>query len=109
MGSAEIRVSPHIDLTCVRIKENSWIAKLAAAKLKTNKVAIVLGKTINLYNVSKNEFLSNKKWVKHEACHLRQFETNGYFTFVFKYLWESLRRGYFNNKYEVEARLAEED
>ncbi len=92
-----------------RIKENSWIAKIAAAKLKSENVAIVLGKTIHLYKVSKNQFLSNEKWVKHEACHIRQFETIGYFTFIFKYLLESVRHGYFNNKYEAEARLAEED
>ncbi len=90
------------------IKENSWVAKLAAKKLKASAAAIVIGKTVHIYNVSKEEFLQNKKWVKHEACHLRQFRQYGYLLFIIKYLWGSVRHGYYNNKYEAEARKAEE-
>ena len=89
------------------IKENSWIARLAAKKLKAKNVAIVIGKTIHLYNVSKQDFLKDKKWVKHEMCHIHQFEKHGFFGFIFKYLRESIRHGYHNNKYEIEARWAE--
>lgn len=89
------------------IKENSWIAKLAAAKLRTKKVAIVLGNTIHLYNTNKNEFLKDERWLKHELCHVKQFKENGYLFFIAKYLLESIRHGYHNNKYEVEAREAE--
>lgn len=92
----------------LNIKENSWIAKLAAKKLKAENAAIVLGNTIHLYNIRRQEFLENKKWVRHEMCHLQQFKKHGYFIFIIKYLWESLRNGYYNNKYEVEARRAEE-
>lgn len=91
------------------IKENSWIAKLAAFKLNTNRVAIVIGKTIHLYNTTKQDFLKNDRWLKHELCHVKQFKENGYLLFLFKYLWESLKKGYYNNKYEVEARAAEEE
>ncbi|MEO9144141.1 MAG: DUF4157 domain-containing protein [Ginsengibacter sp.] len=90
------------------IKENSWIAKLAAKKLQSGNVAIVIGKTIHLYHVSKEDFLKDHKWVKHEMCHIHQFERNGFFTFIIKYTWESIKHGYYNNKYEVEARDAEE-
>ncbi len=90
------------------IKENSFIAKLAAKKMKSDNVAIVVGKTIHLHNVSKEDFLRDKKWVKHEMCHIRQFKKFGYFTFIIKYLWESKKHGYYNNKYEVEARQAED-
>ena len=90
------------------IKENSWIAKLAAAKLHSKRVAIVIGKTIHLHNTSANEFLLDEKWVKHELCHVKQFQQNGYLSFIVKYLWESIRHGYHNNKYEREARKAEE-
>ncbi len=90
------------------IKENSWLAKIAAKKLKANAVAMVLGKTIHLYNTSKAEFLNDEKWVKHELCHINQFAAHGYFLFVVKYLWQSLRKGYYNNRFEVEARKAEE-
>jgi len=89
------------------IKENSWIAKLAAKKLRTENVAIVIGKTIHLHHVPKDVFLNDKKWVKHEMCHINQFKKHGYFTFIIKYLLESIKHGYYQNKYEVEARQAE--
>lgn len=89
------------------VKENSWIAKLAAKKLRSQNVAITIGKTIHLYNVSKNDFLKDGKWVKHEMCHIEQFKKHGFFTFIAKYLWESLKVGYYNNKFEEEARKAE--
>ncbi len=89
------------------IKENSWIAKLAAKKLRTNNMAIVVGNTIYLYNTSKQNFLKDERWVKHELCHVKQFQQNGFISFIAKYLWESIKHGYYNNKYEVEAREAE--
>ncbi len=91
----------------LNIKENSWIAKLAAKKLQSKKAAIVIGRTIHLHNVSKQQFLENDKWVKHEVCHLKQFKEHGYVGFILKYLWESVRHGYHQNKYEQEARKAE--
>jgi hypothetical protein len=90
------------------IKENSWLAKVAAKKLRSTNVAMVLGKTIHLFGVSKTVFLQDEKWVKHELCHIEQFKQYGYFTFVVRYLWGSLRKGYYNNRFEVEARKAEE-
>jgi hypothetical protein len=89
------------------IKENSWIAKLAAKKLRSENVAIVIGKTIHLYHVSRQDFLKDDKWVKHEMCHISQFKKYGFLNFIFKYLVESMRNGYYNNKYEIEARNAE--
>jgi len=90
------------------IKENSWLAKIAAKKLKADSVAMVLGKTIHLHNTSKTSFLNDERWLKHELCHIRQFKQYGYFNFVVRYLWESLRKGYYNNRFEVEAREAGE-
>jgi len=90
------------------IKENSWLAKIAAWKLSAGSVAMVLGKTIHLYNASKEDFLKDERWLKHELCHVRQFKEHGYFLFVAKYLWESVQKGYYNNRFEVEARKAEE-
>jgi hypothetical protein len=89
------------------IKENSWLAKIAALKLKSSSVAMVMGKTIHLHNVTPAEFLQNKAWLKHELCHIEQFKQHGYVLFILKYLWESLKKGYYHNKYEVEARAAE--
>jgi len=92
-----------------RIKENSLIAKIAAAKLKSGSVAIVIGSTIHLHQVSEKDFLKNEKWVKHEMCHIQQFKKFGFFKFILKYLRESARVGYYNNRFEVEARKAESE
>lgn len=90
------------------IKENSWLAKIAAKKLRASNVAMVLGKTIHLHNTTKQNFLNDKRWLKHELCHVQQFKQHGYFMFVIKYLYESIKVGYYNNKFEVEAREAED-
>lgn len=90
------------------IKERSWIAKLAAWKLGAGKVAIVVNRTIHLHNTSRQEFLQNKKWLLHELKHLEQFRRYGFFRFIFLYLYESARHGYTNNKFEIEARAAED-
>ncbi|HXS56572.1 MAG TPA: hypothetical protein VN726_10645 [Hanamia sp.] len=89
------------------IKENSWIAMLAARKLKSESVAIVIGKTIHLHKVSRQDFLKDERWVKHEMCHIEQFKQYGFFSFILKYLLESMKHGYIHNKYEIEARNAE--
>lgn len=97
-----------MDQSDFKIKENSWLAKIAAIKLGTKAVAMVLGKTIHLHNTTKASFLQDEKWVKHELCHIRQFKQHGYFCFIVKYLLESIRKGYYNNRFEVEARKAED-
>lgn len=89
------------------IKENSWIARIAAWKLKSHAVAIVIGSTVHLHNSSKENFLNNQRWLKHELCHIRQYRQHGFAGFIIKYLWESLKKGYYNNRFEVEARQAE--
>lgn len=91
----------------ISIKENSWIAKIAARKLGSENVAIVIGKTIHLHNVSESRFLEDTRWVKHELCHVRQFREHGYIPFIFKYILESMNKGYYQNKFEAEARKAE--
>ncbi len=96
-----------MEKTSYRIKENSWLAKLAAKKLGTRNMAFVLGNTIFLHNSTAKDFLENTAWFKHELCHVRQFRQHGFFLFIVKYLWESIRKGYHLNKYEIEARNAE--
>jgi hypothetical protein len=93
----------------VKIRENSWIAKMAAIKLRSAKVAIVIGNTIHLHNTKREEFLRNKSWVCHELKHVQQYRQEGLAGFIFKYLMESVKHGYYNNRFEKEARGCEED
>jgi len=90
------------------VKENSFWARLAAKKLGSDAVAMVLGKTVHLHHISKQDFLQNERLLKHELCHVRQYQQHGFIWFLFQYLWETFRKGYYNNKFEVEARKAEE-
>ena len=93
----------------VQIKENSWVAKLAANKMQTDKVAIVFGNTIHLHNTSRTEFLNDSDWVCHELKHVQQYQQNGFAGFIGKYLFDWMRNGYHNNRFEVEARESEKD
>ncbi len=98
---------PKVDEKHILIKENSNRAKLAARLMKGENMAIVFGNTIHIWGVTKKEFLHNEKWVKHELKHIEQYRQHGYFGFLAKYLWESVCHGYYNNKFEIEAREAE--
>jgi hypothetical protein len=91
------------------IKENAWLAKMAARKMKQDKMAMVMGKTILLYNTTTAEFLANKRWVRHELMHVKQFQQHGYILFLWRYLIDWVKNGYYNNKFEKEAREAETD
>lgn len=91
----------------VKIREQSVLARIAAWKLHSGKMAITLGSTIYLHNTCRGQFLSNKSWLRHELEHVRQFQKYGLLKFIFMYLLESIRKGYRNNKWEVAARAAE--
>jgi hypothetical protein len=93
----------------VRIKENSWLARLAAKKLRFHRIAIVLGHTIYLYNVSLETFLNSKRWVIHELMHVEQYEREGWLNFAWQYIVDYVKVGYYDNKFEIEARNAETD
>ena len=93
----------------IKIVENSWFARIARLVLKSDNVAMVLGNAIHLSGVKKETFLRNQSWVVHEHCHLQQFKKYGFFRFLWLYTIESMKVGYFDNKFEVEARLAEKN
>ncbi|HKW49409.1 MAG TPA: DUF4157 domain-containing protein [Gemmatimonadaceae bacterium] len=68
----------------------SWFIGSAAA--------ITLWRTVFLsHTVSPDDEL-----LLHEFRHVQQFESS--VTFPLRYLWESARRGYFANRFEVDAR-----
>lgn len=91
----------------VRIKEQSWLAWLAARNLGTATMALTLGRTIHLHHTTKADFLADKAWVCHELAHVLQFRKYGFIPFLVRYTWESIKNGYRNNRWEVEARAAE--
>ena len=80
----------------VKVIEYSWFARLHGACATTRLQRIYLAG-------SAADFFSNPWLMLHEYCHvLRQWQT-GSLT-VRGYLIECLRRGYWNNRFEVEAR-----
>lgn len=88
-----------------KVVERSPFARIARMVLKSSNVAMVLGRSIHLSGVNRDTFLKDEGWVAHELCHIRQFQEHGFFRFLWLYLRESMRVGYYNNKYEVEARV----
>ena len=82
----------------------SPLARIARLVLKAPRVAMVVGQTVHLSGTTRAEFLADAEWVAHERVHLRQYQQHGLLPFLWKYLVESVRVGYYHNKYEVEAR-----
>lgn len=95
----------------VRIKENAFVARIAAFNLGASAVgaAIVFGKTIYLYKIRKDEILKNIPYLRHEVMHVLQYQREGLVRFWLKYLWYSIRFGYRQNPFEIEARNAQTD
>jgi hypothetical protein len=80
----------------VKVIEHSWFARLHGACATTRMHRIYL-------RGSAPEFFGNPWLMLHEYCHvLRQWQT-GSLT-VSRYVLELLRRGYWNNRFEIEAR-----
>jgi hypothetical protein len=96
------------EMTKIYIKENSWLARLAAKKLGSERMAIVWRRTVHLHNTTRQEFLSDRHWLNHELKHVAQFRQYGWLWFAILYVWESMRNGYFNNRFEQEARMSED-
>lgn len=91
-----------------RIVENSPFARLARLKLRAPNVAMVLGNSIHLSGVTREQFLRDPFWVAHEMEHIRQFQQYGRLGFLARYLRDWMRHGYFNIPFEVAAREAAE-
>ncbi|MCB2409421.1 hypothetical protein [Hymenobacter lucidus] len=91
-----------------RIIENSPLARMARLKLKAGSVAMVLGSSIHLSGATREQFLSDPYWVAHEMEHIRQFQQYGRFGFLWRYVRDWARHGYYNIPFEVQAREAGE-
>ncbi len=57
--------------------------------------------------VGRNVHQDERELLLHEHAHVEQWRTVPWF--AVRYVWESLRRGYFNNRFEVAARQAAGD
>lgn len=72
-------------------------------KMKGPAAAVTLGHTIIVHPDAR----LSRRLLVHELTHVRQWEEDR--LFPLRYALESLRRGYRNNRYELEAREAERD
>lgn len=88
----------------LRTWTSSPLARIARRVLGSQRVAMVIGKTVHLSGATREDFLADAEWVAHELVHIRQFKEHGLLPFLWKYLVESVRVGYYHNKFEVEAR-----
>jgi Domain of unknown function (DUF4157) len=84
-------------VTHVRVIEHSWFVRLHGRAVATTR-----RRRIYLRG-SAADFFANPSLMLHEYCHvLKQWEPRT--LTVPRYLMECLRRGYWNNRFEVEAR-----
>jgi hypothetical protein len=81
----------------VRVIEHSWFARLHGRAVATTRPGRIY------LRGSAADFFANPWLMLHEYCHvIRQWQP-GSLTAA-RYLLECLRRGYWNNRFEVEAR-----
>ena len=81
----------------VRVIEYSWFARLHARALATTRPRRIY------LSGSAAEFFADPALMLHEYCHVVRQWHSGRLT-VPRYLLECLRRGYWRNRFEVEAR-----
>lgn len=90
----------------VRLKTGTLVSKIAAVFMRPSKseaLATTIGKTIHLHNITPEDFVQRQAFLRHELQHSIQYHTIS--LFLLKYIWETVRHGYFQNRYEVEARV----
>lgn len=93
----------------VYIHTNSFVAKVAAKMLRFSRIAITIGNNVYLHNATAHTFLNTQRWLIHELKHVEQYEQEGFIGFLFAYLRDALRNGYYQNKFEIEARHSENE
>lgn len=77
-----------------RVKTYHWLPKWTP----WHEDAITIGRTIYCLTDCPPDLHA------HEFLHIRQWQEYGYLGFLARYLWDSLRHGYWLNRFEMEAR-----
>jgi hypothetical protein len=96
-SGAGAAVAAALPIDQVRVIEHSLFARLHGGAIATTRRRRIF------LRGSAAEFFGNPSLMLHEYCHvLLQWETGSLTTL--RYLRECLRRGYWNNRFEVEAR-----
>jgi len=80
------------------------IEKFLGILEKDKDYALTLTKNTVLYPCDESKVSAH--WRAHEEEHKKQLATYGWIPFVIMYLIETIKHGYENNKYEIEARVA---
>src|SRR5512135_3418731 len=88
----------------VAVRRAHWLPALGGvlARMGAPAAAVTLGRTIVVHP----EVPLTPRLLRHELAHVRQWQANP-FAFPVRYVWYSIRHGYNDNPFEVEARLAE--
>jgi hypothetical protein len=84
-------------------KYNHWIGKIFGFFNNSKEYAVTFGQT-TYYSCDK--FIVDKApwWKVHEDEHKKQYTTDGWFVFLYRYIWQGLTKGYLSIDYEIEAR-----
>jgi hypothetical protein len=87
----------------VRIRTNHWVPRIGGwlAGTRAPAAAVTFGRTILVYP----GIVLTRRLLLHELAHVRQWGADPFFPL--RYALEWVRRGYWNNRYEQEARSAE--
>lgn len=87
----------------VTIREGRWIPALGGwlGRMRGPAAAVTLRRTIIVHR----DVRLSRRLLVHELEHVRQWTEDP--LFPLRYTWESLRHGYWNNRYEQQAREVE--
>ncbi len=66
--------------------------------------AVTFGPRTTFYTVPEKDV--TPRWKAHEDCHQAQITKDGWFKFMSKYLYYTIKYGYNNNPYELAAELS---
>jgi hypothetical protein len=84
-------------------KYNHWLGKLFGFFGGNKEYAVTFGQT-TYYSCDKSIVDSAPWWKVHEDTHKEQYTKDGWFVFLYRYIWQGLTKGYLCIDYEIESR-----